>query len=349
MTDTSSKKLTPSAIGVAAFIIIIAGLKQAESFVNPLLMAFFISIILAQPVIWLKKKNVPVGIAIPIVIVGFLAFYTGLDLLVSSSLSLFVKDVQKYQDNIQELTDSAGSFFTNKGINITFLSGSGSLEPAKIMDYTRQVVGVIRELLSREVTFIFLTIFLMVELEVVGLKARVLAKGSESTLTFMNTIGKNIRHYLSIKTMTSLGTGILVGVSLALIGVDYPILWGLLAFLFNYIPTIGSIIAAIPGITFSILQLGFPATIWTIAVYVVANVVIGSVLEPKIMGKGLGLSTFVVFFSLIFWGFVLGPVGMFLSVPITMSIKIILENNPRTNWIAVMLGSKSDALAILEE
>ncbi len=216
------------------------------------------------------------------------------------------------------------------------------------MEYTRKVVGVIRELMSREVTFIFLTIFLMVELEVIGLKAKVLAKGSETTLTYMNTIGKSIRHYLSIKSMTSLATGILVGGSLAIIGVDYPILWGLLAFLLNYIPTIGSIIAAIPGITFSILQLGFPATIWTIAVYVLANLVIGSILEPRIMGKGLGLSTFVVFFSLIFWGFVLGPVGMFLSVPITMTIKIILENNPRTHWIAVMLGSKNDALSELE-
>ena len=348
MTDTTIKKLTPTAVGIAAFVIIIAGLRQTESFVNPLLMAFFVSIIIAQPVIWLKKKNVSSGIAIPIVIIGFLAFYTGLDLLVSSSLSLFLKDIQKYQHNMKELSDTAGSLLSSKGVNISFLSDSGSLDPAKIMEYTRKVVGAIRELMSREVTFIFLTIFLMVELEVIGLKARVLAKGSETTLAYMNKIGKSIRHYLSIKTMTSLATGIIVGGSLAIIGVDYPILWGLLAFLLNYIPTIGSIIAAIPGITFSILQLGFPATIWTIVVYVLANLVIGSILEPRIMGKGLGLSTFVVFFSLIFWGFVLGPVGMFLSVPITMTIKIILENNPRTHWIAVMLGSKNDALSELE-
>lgn len=349
MTDASTKKLTPTAIGVAAFIIIIAGLKLASSVVNPLLMAFFISIIFTQPVLWLRKKNVPMGIAIPIVIVLLLVFYTGLNILVSSSLSFFVKDVQNYQQNLKELADSAGTFFSSNGIDMAILSESGSMEPAKIMQYTGKVVGAIKDLVSSELTFIFLTIFLMVELDVIGLKARALSKGSESTLTHLNKIGKSIRHYLSIKTMTSLCTGILVGGSLALIGVDYPILWGLLAFLLNYIPTIGSIIAAIPGVTFSILQLGFPATFWTIAVYVAANVVIGSILEPRIMGKGLGLSTFVVFFSLIFWGFVLGPVGMFLSVPITMSIKIILENNPRTHWIAVMLGSKSDALAILEE
>jgi len=130
--------------------------------------------------------------------------------------------------------------------------------------------------------------------------------------------------------------------------VDYSILWGLLAFLLNYIPTIGSIIAAIPGITFSLLQFGFPATFWTAGIYIFANVAIGSVLEPRIMGKGMGLSAFTVFFCLIFWGFILGPVGMFLSVPITMAIKFILDYNPKTKWIAVLLGTRDDALRELE-
>jgi AI-2 transport protein TqsA len=136
--------------------------------------------------------------------------------------------------------------------------------------------------------------------------------------------------------------------ALAIIGVDYAILWGLIAFFLNYIPTVGSIIAAIPGITFSLIQLGFPTTYWTIGVYIFVNVVIGSIIDPKMMGKGLGLSTSVVFFGLLFWGFILGPVGMFLSVPITMTIKIILSMNPRTQWIAVLLGTKKDTLKALE-
>jgi len=348
MTDTNIKKLTPTAVGVAAFVIILAGMKQAESFLNPLLMAFFISIICAQPVIWLKKRNVSSGLAVLIVIIGLLGLYIGLNWLVGSSLSLFLKDVSKYQQNWKEITDSASRFFTDKGINIAVFGGTGSMDPSKVMEYTRTVIGEIREMVSKEVTFIFLTIFLMTEIEIISLKLRVIAKGSDATLEYLRTIGRSIRHYLSIKTMTSLATGVLVGSSLAIIGVDYPILWGLLAFLLNYIPTIGSIVAAIPGITFSLLQLGFPATFWTISVYVFANVVIGGILEPKIMGKGMGLSTSVVFFALLFWGFVLGPLGMFLSIPITMAIKIILDYNPKTKWIATMLGTKNDALQALE-
>ena len=347
--NTSIKKLSPTAVGVAAFVIILAGMKQAQSFLNPFLMALFIAIICAQPLIWLRKKKVASGLAVLIVIIGLLAVYSGLNWLVGSSLSVFIMDASRYSESLKQITESAGQFFSQRGINIAVFGGEGSMDPAKVMEHTRTVVSQIREMLSNEITFIFLTMFLLAEVEAIRLKIRVIIKGTDASFEYWENIGKKIRHYLSIKTMTSLGTGILVGSSLAIIGVDYPMLWGLVAFLLNYIPTIGSIIAAIPGITFSLLQLGFPSTFWTIGIYLFVNVVIGSILEPRIMGKGMGLSTFTVFFGLIFWGFILGPVGMFLSVPITMTIKFILDYNPKTKWIAVLLGTRNDALQALEE
>jgi predicted PurR-regulated permease PerM len=342
MSTTSSQRLKPTAIGVAAFFIILAGLKLSHSFINPLLLALFISIIFAHPVYWLKKRKVPSGLAIVLVILLLLGFYFVLNLLVGSALSMFIKDVQQHQEDLKAFTESTGSLFAGKGINIPILSGTGSLEPSKILHYTGVVAGKIHEMISEEVTFIFVSIFLMVELEIIKLKVNLMAGSLNDTITHLHTIGTRIRHYLSIKSATSLATGILIGGGLAIIGVDYPLLWGLLAFLLNYIPTIGSLIAAIPGITFSILQFGFPVSIWTIILYLIVNLVIGNVLEPRIMGKGMGLSTAVVFLSLLFWGFILGPIGMFLSIPLTMVIKIILEHHPRTHWIAVMLSPKED-------
>lgn len=343
-----TKKLSPTAVGVAAFVIILAGMKFSQSFLNPFLMALFIAIICAQPLLWLKKRNIPSGLAVLIVIIGLLTVYAGLNWLVGSSLSLFIRDASQYSESLKEITESASRFFSERGINIAVFGGEGSMDPAKVMEHTSTVVGHIRETLSNEITFIFLTMFLLAEVEAIRLKIRVIVKGTGASIEYWENIGKRIRQYLSIKTMTSLGTGILVGISLAIIGVDYPMLWGLIAFLLNYIPTIGSIIAAIPGITFSLLQLGFPATFWTAGVYLFANVVIGSILEPRIMGKGMGLSTFTVFFGLIFWGFILGPVGMFLSVPINMVLKFILDYNPKTRWIAILLGTRNDALKELE-
>ena len=128
-----------------------------------------------------------------------------------------------------------------------------------------------------------------------------------------------------------------------MLGVDYPVLWGVLAFLLNYVPNIGSIIAAAPAVLFALVQLGPGAALWSAAGYLVVNVLVGSVIEPRFMGRGLGLSTLVVFLSLIFWGWALGLVGMFLSVPLTMMIKIALDSRPDTHWIAVLLGPEGAA------
>ncbi|MGL1886137.1 MAG: AI-2E family transporter [Reichenbachiella sp.] len=126
-------------------------------------------------------------------------------------------------------------------------------------------------------------------------------------------------------------------------------LWALIAFLLYYIPNIGSFIAVIPAVLFSIVQLEFSGVVWTTIAFVLVNVVVGSVIEPKVMGKKQGLSTFVVFLSLLFWGFLLGTVGMFLSIPITMSIKIILEQNPKTLWMAILLGSQMETETLLNK
>jgi AI-2 transport protein TqsA len=156
---------------------------------------------------------------------------------------------------------------------------------------------------------------------------------------FDNFVG-NVKHYMAIKTLISLATGTFVAILLAIIGVNYAILWGLLAFALNYVPNIGSIIAAVPAVLLAIVQLGVLKALVVAAGYVGINIIMGNFLEPRFMGRGLGLSTLVVFLSLLFWGWVLGPVGMLLSVPLTMTAKIALESRDDTRWIAVLLGPK---------
>ena len=147
-----------------------------------------------------------------------------------------------------------------------------------------------------------------------------------------------VNQYLAIKSMVSLGTGILVALWMWLLDVDYPVLWGTLAFLFNYIPNIGSFLAAIPACLLAYVLHGFGVAAIAIAGFVAINTGIGNLLEPRLMGRSLGLSTLVVFVSLVFWGWVLGPVGMVLSVPLTMILRIALESRAETRWLAVLLG-----------
>jgi predicted PurR-regulated permease PerM len=166
--------------------------------------------------------------------------------------------------------------------------------------------------------------------------------------TNFRLVAVNIRKYVALKTVISLGTGVGVAVWLSIVGVDFPLLWGLLAFLLNYIPNIGSFIAAIPAVLLAFLQLGFGSTLAAAGGYLVINLVMANILEPRVMGYGVGLSTLVVFVSLIFWGWVLGPVGMLLSVPLTVIFRIVLETNDSTKWVAVLLGSERSAVAEVE-
>jgi predicted PurR-regulated permease PerM len=143
---------------------------------------------------------------------------------------------------------------------------------------------------------------------------------------------------MAIKTWISIATGVLVAVWLKLIGVDFPLLWGVLAFVLNYIPNIGSFISAVPAVLLAVIQLGMVQASIAALGYAVVNIVMGSVVEPRFMGRGLGLSTLVVFLSLVFWGWVLGPVGMLLSVPLTITAKMALESREESRWAAVLLG-----------
>lgn len=338
----------PIAIIFASIIIIIAGLMQAISIVNPILMALFISIICAQPISWLQKKKVPPTLAVFLVIFVIVGVFVGFSELIGSSLSSFSQNVAIYEANLNTMGKSVLEFANSYGLNISFDKVSSMFEVSKVMNLTAGLLGQLGSFMGNALTIFFLAIFLLLELDSLSVKSKVIFKES-NTSKYLFSIFESIRHYLSIKTLTSLLTGALIWVSLELVGLDYAIIWGLIGFLLNYIPNIGSIVAAIPAILFALIQLGFGGVLWTGMVFFCVNMIVGNVVEPKMMGKGLGLSTYVVFLSLIVWGFILGTVGMFLSIPLTMAIKIMLEQNKKTEWIAILLGSGDEAVAILEE
>ena len=345
----TNKKRSAMAMDFAAFIIIIAGIMYAASFVTSLLMAFFISIIFAQPIQWLKRKKVPQGLAITIVFILIVSLFFGFGEIIAASFSSFSQDVPRYAKNLNEMRDSLLQFMENRGMHVSTVEMKNMFNPSKVISFTSVLLGQLGGLMGNAFTIFFLALFLLLEIDSIKVKANAIMKENTGTLAYFNVIGASIRHYLTIKTLTSLLTGFFVWICLIIIGVDYAIIWALIAFLLNYIPNIGSIIAAVPAILFALIQLGFGGVIWTTATFVAVNMIIGNMVEPKMMGEGMGLSTFVVFLSLLFWGFILGTVGMFLSVPLTMAMKIMLEQNPNTKWIAIVLGTQGEAQDIIDD
>ena len=210
--------------------------------------------------------------------------------------------------------------------------------PGAAMKLVAALLNSLGNMLANGFLILMTVIFVLLEASSFPAKLHTVLGGPESSLVRFDNFISNVKHYMAIKTLVSLATGILVAIWLTVIGVDYALLWGLLTFALNYVPNIGSIIAAVPAVLLAIIQLGFMRAGAAAAGYVVINLLMGSVIEPRFMGRGLGLSTLVVFLSLIFWGWVLGPVGMLLSVPLTITAKIALDSRDETRWIAVLLG-----------
>jgi predicted PurR-regulated permease PerM len=183
--------------------------------------------------------------------------------------------------------------------------------------------------------------FILLEVSSFPMKLRTILNDPKAAFPQFGKFVEDINRYMVIKTGVSVATGILTSIWLTVLGVDFPILWGFLAFLLNYVPNIGVIIAALPAVLLAFIQYGTGIALLTALGYLVVNFVIGTVVEPKLVGKGVGLSTLVVFLSLIFWGNLLGLIGMVLCIPLTMTIKFALENNEGTQWVAVLLGPES--------
>jgi predicted PurR-regulated permease PerM len=338
------------AIFSAATIIIIAGMMMAESFITLMLLALFVSIIGVHPVYWLDKKKVPHVLSVVIVLLGILLIISGLSGIIGSSVSSFTSHLGKYESRLSGILLSINQEFSHFGINLSTDRLTKMFDPAKVLDFTASTLGQLGNLMSNTALVFFIVLFILLEMNSIALKAKAFgATSSGKTMMNLSRIEKSVRHYLVIKTIVSLLTGVLITFFLWIIGVEYAVLWGLIAFMLNYIPNIGSIIAAIPAVLFAWIQLGFIPAVWAMIAFAAVNLFIGYLVEPRVMGKGMGLSTLVVFLSLIVWGYVLGIAGMFLSVPLTMTLKIILEYNESTRPIAAILGTDEDALKLINK
>lgn len=340
-TSQAKSKTEQLLIILASFVIVVAGMKAAESIIVPFLLAVFISIVTSPPFFWLQKKRIPKGISLLLVILFFLIVIFLIGVLIGTSVTDFTTKLPFYEEKLQDQTQAVILWLTeNKFIEPDF-ELSRAFNPASVLQIVGDTFNQVGNLFADGFLILLTVIFMMLEISGLPLKLKKILTKPDESISRFQAVFKNINKYIAIKTWISLGTGILVYILLLIIGVDYAILWAVLAFVLNFIPTIGSIIALIPPTLLTIIQLGFGEAAVVLVGYVVINTIMGNILEPKFMGKGLGLSTLVVFLSLIFWGWILGPIGMLLSVPLTITIKIVLDSSDETRWLSVMLGPDS--------
>jgi len=321
----------------AAFVVVIAGMQAAASLLVPFLLAAFIAIICLPPLHWLTGKGVSNGMAVLIIALAIVLIGVLVGAFVGSSIADFSHNLPSYQERLKGLTGDTLNWLSGMGISISSQSVLDALDPSAAMGMAGKLLAELGNALTNTFLIMLTVIFLLIETTALPHKWHAMGHDAPSMQGFEQFIS-SVGSYFSIKSWVSLATGIFITIWLAVIGVDYPLLWGLIAFLFNFVPNIGSIIAAVPAILLALVQLGSGEALLAGIGYVIANIVMGNVIEPRFMGKGVGLSTLVVFLSLVFWGWVLGPVGMLLSVPLTMIVKLALESGQQTQWLAILLG-----------
>ena len=332
----------------AAVVVVLAGLKAAQTLVIPFLLALFLAIICTPAVAWLTRHRVPVGLAVLAVVIVLLAAFSGFGAIVGGSVNEFTAFATQNQARFDGLIKSASTWFEARDIDPANLDLLNMLQPGKLINLLGGVLKNLAAVLSNFFLIMLTMIFMLFEAASFPVKVRAAVGKSRFDIENMRHAVVQVQRYLGLKTATSLTTGLLVGFWTAILGLDFAVVWGLLAFLLNYIPSIGSIVAAIPAVLLALIQGGLGYALLVAVGYVVVNVGIGNFVEPWLMGRTLGLSTLVVFLSLVFWGWMWGGVGMLLSVPLTMIIKILFENTDDLQWISVMLDNRRGAEKRLE-
>jgi len=327
----------------ASVVIVLAGIKMASVIVVPFLLSIFLAIILAPLFLWLKNIGLNEIFSLGIIVISLFFIISLLVTLVGNSVQDFNQNIPFYEIKLREDLGKIFTKFDSWGIHIPQKDFMDMFQSSSVMRYIANTLKSLGSLLTNSFMIILTVVFMLMEISQFTQK---LKKANSNTLLKFMEINNNIKQYMFIKAFTSASTGIIIAVVLKFMGIHYAILWGLLAFILNFIPNIGSIIASIPAILMAIIQHDLTTALMVGVLYLIVNVVIGSILEPRILGRGLGLSPLIILLSLIFWGWLLGPLGMLLSVPLTVMIKIALDTDPNTKWLAILLSSSGDLKSI---
>ncbi len=322
----------------AALVVIIWGLNQAQSALASSLVAVFLAVLGTPAVQWLERKRVPSVAAVLLVLAGIISVLLVAGGVVGSSLGGFSASLPSYQQRIQEQASALQALLANRGIQVTDKALLEYLNPAAAMKLAVDLLGGLGAALANIVLILLTVLFILLEASGFPSKLRAVLGDPRQIFPEFTGFVDDIQRYMVVTTGLNLAAGVLIGLWLTILGVDSPVLWGFLAFLLLYIPHVGSIIAAIPAVSLTLVQFGLGRAALAAGGYVAVEFILGNVVQPKLMGYKFRLSTLVVFLSLIFWGRMLGLIGAVLCVPFTMALKFACEHHECTRWIAVLLG-----------
>ncbi len=329
-------------LNLASLVVILAGLRAAETVVVPILIAVFLAVISFPLLDWLCSRRIPLAISITIVLLLAVLMLGGLGLAVSQSVQSFTENLPGYEVKLNAQVSELRNWLRETGFDGPLPSANEIVDTSSVLNVTGRLVAGLGLLLTNTVLILLYYVFLLFEVNSLPMRLRRAFGEGSSTIADLSLMASKMKRYLALKALLSIGTGVPIWLFLWAMGVDYPVLWGLLAFVLNFIPNLGSVVAAVPPSMVALVQFGLVTALVVAGFFVLVNMVMGNFVEPRVLGQGLGLSTFIVLVALVFWGWALGTVGMFLAVPLTIMVQIVLASDPQTRRLAILLGGNID-------
>ena len=343
---------------LASLFVIIGGLKIAQSFLLPILMAFFVATVSFPLLNFLREKKVPRVVAVLLTVAFDFIFLAGLALLAVTLIGDLqekwnVRYAAEVSDQIRKASRSLAQTLSaygipdaqekiNEAVNNN-LANLQNIRFERIWYVGTGVLGRVVGFLGTSLVTLILTVFMLGEARMFGRRLEAISLARGPNLARILSATRDIQRFLAIKTAISLLTGILAGLLCWMAGLDFYILWGILAFFLNFIPVIGSIVAGVPPTILALLVAGVPNAVMVAGGYLLINNFLGNLVEPMLVGRRFGISTLVVVISVLFWGWLWGPLGMLLAVPLTMVLKVILEGTDEFRWIGVAISAEQPA------
>ena len=341
--DGHFSQLTRFLIGTASLGITLFAVNEYGAFINTIIVALILGIVFAPMMVWLQKKMNNI-VALIVTMVAVIAIMIGLFLFFIYSFAQLNTAVPIYAEELDLIVEEVIDFLASFGADVNNVESLAELiEPTEIIEFVRDILQGMIDILSDGVTVLLVLAFLLVGASNFAAKTEQLINNGNPGLKRLFKFNQDIRRYIIITNNVGMAAGFINAIFLSIIGVDFAILWGVLSWLLSYIPMVGFLLALIPPLLLGLLEFGWITALVILVGFILINSAIDDFIKPKMMGEGLDIAPVMVFISVVFWGLILGPLGAILAVPVTVGIKqLVLEPDPDNYWIAELISNKRE-------
>ena len=320
---------------LAATVVVLVGIRLGAAILNPIIFAVVLALLFGPIYFWLQRR-VPDALALVLMLVVLTIIFVGLSFVLGASITRFTERIGFYTAELKGQLDGLDALLERLGLSNVEVRDV--VKPSALTEALSAVLSGIAAFLSDLFLILIIMLFLLAEGPAMMDRLRASVPEDNPQVARLTDVGQAVVHQFALRAIVNLFTAAGITVVLFLLGVDFPLMWGILTFFLSFIPYIGLVLAVAPAVVLALAEFGVSRALLVIAGVIVINILAENVLSPMMMGRGLNLSPTIIFLSFIFWAWLLGGPGAFLAVPLTLFVAIMLGTFPETRWLASLMG-----------